>query len=86
MPLFHQTKRSHKSSGMQGLLFPAPQGASSVSTIHSAQDSPRQLVLKLPLEGPFQKLAPETDNHIINHGDSVYAFFLFLLSTRPKTA
>lgn len=37
-------QRSHKSSGTRGLLFPSPQGASSVSTTHSSvQDSPRQL-------------------------------------------
>lgn len=75
VPLFHQTKRSHNSSGMRGLLFPSPTGVSSISTTHSAQDSPRQLFLKLPLAGPLQKLAPETDGHIVNHLDSIYTFF-----------
>lgn len=75
MPLFHQTNRSHKSSGILGLLFPSPRGVSSFSATHSAQDSRRQFFLKLPLDGPFQKPAPETDNHIINHLDSIYPFF-----------
>ena len=75
MPLFHQTKRSHKSSGMVNLLFPSSRGVSSVSLTHSAQDSHRQLFLKLPLDGPFQKVAPETDSHVISHLDSIYPFF-----------
>ena len=75
MPLSRRTKRRRKSSGMKGLLFPPPKGASSVATTHSAQDSLRQLFLKLSLHGPFQKLASETGGRIINHLDSTYTIF-----------
>lgn len=78
MPLFHQTKRSHRSSGLPGckvFFSPFTKEQSSVSPRHLAQDSPRQLFLKLPLEGLVQKLAPETGSQIINQLDSIYTLF-----------